>query len=207
MSAFCYYDIETYEADTAADIIGTKEFTAPANYKDPAKIESYINEQKAKAMLRAALHWTTGKVVAICAIRGDGIFKMAGDNEKEILTDFDIFLSGDPDTTLVGKSNHKFDDGYLIGRYLVNNIDLPRALCRDTKDINRIFGWGNNHPQQAKLNSYAIALGIGTKSADGSDVAGMVERNEWDEIADYCLQDVKLTKAIGTRFEDLGGLL
>jgi hypothetical protein len=208
-----FYDIETYRYAPLADIIiGSKEFSAPSNYKDPQKIAENIAEQRARALDKAALHWTTGKVVCICATAETGaVFEYASHDEKAILGDFkdwcNDFQKENGPSCLVGKSNHIFDDGFLIGRYMFHRIGFPQQLVFGTRDINNIFGYGNSHPQQAKLQDYALALCEAKKLANGMDVAGMVDAGKWDEIREYCKQDVKLTKEIWEIYTSCGGIL
>jgi hypothetical protein len=200
-----YYDIETYiDKPTAEKILAKKKFSAPSNWKDPDKIAQNVAEQAENWLSRCALHWTTAKVVCICAIDGDDVFKIASDNERSLLEDFSLW-SSKPGSTLVGKSNHIFDDGFLIGRYMVNHLLIPRPLTARTFDVNQVFGYGRNHPQQSSLNSYAIAFGLDEKLASGDQVHEMVNEGRYDDIADYCLQDVLLVKQITERYLRLGG--
>ena len=64
-------DIETVAIDGAADL--AEPVTAPANWKDPAKIAAYVAEKQAEQTSRAALYPWTARVVAVGIIDGDQV--------------------------------------------------------------------------------------------------------------------------------------
>jgi len=200
-----YYDIETYESLVGKEIIMSKEFSAPSNYKDPIKIEASVKEQAKAALEKAALKWTTGKIVCICAMTDDGQkLGSCGDDEVVIIEDFYTWLSGKDGGTLVGKSNHWFDDGFLIGRHMANNIKFPSNISRKRSfDIDQIFGVKSS--QTGSLDEYARALGLDGKTCSGKDVKHMFEAGRFKDIEDYCMQDVLIVKNICNRFQELGG--
>src|SRR5258708_4313542 len=57
------FDIETAPLDDAADYI--EPATAPANYKDPAKIEAFIADKNAENLATCALDVDLCRIVAI----------------------------------------------------------------------------------------------------------------------------------------------
>ena len=61
------FDIETIPQDEAKLLALAPEFMAPANLKDPAKIEAAIAKKRADYLADAALNWKTAEVVLIGA--------------------------------------------------------------------------------------------------------------------------------------------
>ena len=67
------FDIETIPQDEAKLLALAPEFAAPANLKDPAKIEAAIARKKADYLADAALNWKTAEIVLIGAGDDTGI--------------------------------------------------------------------------------------------------------------------------------------
>lgn len=194
------YDIETaINLETAEQIFATRDYPPDSRLKDSLKIEASIASKKAKDYDKAALHWTTGKVVCICAQSGKDEFALADSDERKVLIQFCTWLEGKESAVLVGKSNRIFDDGFLKGRLLAQSMDIPYILTLKSYDILDFWGFGRGHPQHASLNDISLALGIGSKNGHGSDVAELVEKGDYDAIREYCMNDVVLTKAIWER--------
>src|SRR5512139_3794952 len=82
------FDIETIPQDEARLLALAPEFSAPANLKDPAKIEAAIAKKKADYLSDAALNWKTAEVVLIGASDDDGYFPYTARTEKILITDF-----------------------------------------------------------------------------------------------------------------------
>ena len=199
-----FYDIETITGPTAEQIFADKKYLPDSRLRDPIKIAASIEEKRASDYQKAALHWTTGQIVCIGAKAGDDIFLEAGRDEKRILDDFYEWVSVKVGSVLIGKHNRKFDDGYLIGRCMVNRSGIPRSIQIDLnkiRDVNDIFGYGT-HPQHASLGNYGIALGIGGKSGKGSDVYMLADEDDWEGMKNYCIRDVDLTQEIYSIYEE-----
>lgn len=199
------YDIETYiNKETAEKIFATKEYLPDSRLKDQTKIDANIAEKKAKDYQKAALKWTTGKVVCICAFDGFMKFGHCGSDEKVVLGQFSDWLAVREGHVLVGKSNHIFDDGFLKGRYLANRMLVPQNLAYRTEDIAEFTGKGRSHPQQASLMDMALALGTSIKSGKGSDVGLMADEDDYSSILKYCQNDVKSTWEIWELIKEYG---
>ena len=89
---------------------------------------------------------------------------------------------------LVGFNNDHFDTPILDKYYLLDLWSIPSF------DILREFR--SHTGRRVGLNSMAGAtLGM-YKSGSGSDAIGLYEQGKLQELADYCLDDVKLTKEV-----------
>jgi hypothetical protein len=124
------FDIETIAQDEARLLALAPEFTAPANFKDPAKIEAVIFKKRADYLLDAALNWKTAEIVLIGA--GDDALIQSFDavSEKELIDGFLSLLAGAlGDGVVVGGHNIKgFDLPMLINRARVHGLAIPRGI-------------------------------------------------------------------------------
>ena len=168
------FDIETATNDRASDWFDKVEVKAPSNYRDPAKIEAYITDQKAKLMNKGALSWATGRVIS-CAIvniddRSDVRYNF-NINEKELLKDISVQLSDV--STLWGMNNQNFDNPFLIGRFMFHKLPVPQILKDRANDINNFFGYSSQSGQRGSLDSYLHGLGMELKPMKGSQIPKM----------------------------------
>lgn len=89
---------------------------------------------------------------------------------------------------LVGFNNEHFDTPILDKYYLLDLWSIPSF------DILKEFR--SHTGRRVGLNSMAGAtLGM-YKSGSGADAIGLYEEGKLQELADYCLDDVKLTKEV-----------
>ena len=124
------FDIETIPQDEATLLARAPEFTAPANLKDPAKIEAAIARKRADYLADAALNWKTAEVVLIGAGDGTGIQSLTAESEKELVGNF-LTLLGDAlaDGVAVGGHNVKgFDLPMLVNRARVHGLKIPSTV-------------------------------------------------------------------------------
>jgi predicted PolB exonuclease-like 3'-5' exonuclease len=112
------FDIETIPQDEAKLLALAPEFTAPANLKDPAKIEAAIAKKRADYLADAALNWKTAEVVLIGAGDDTEIKSFTADSEKELIGNF-LSLIADA-----------LGDGVAVGGHNVRGFDLPLLVNR-----------------------------------------------------------------------------
>jgi hypothetical protein len=124
------FDIETIPQDEAKLLALAPEFAAPANLKDPAKIEAAIARKKADYLADAALNWKTAEIVLIGAGDDSGIQSFTAGTEKDLVGNF-LTLLGDAlaDGVAVGGHNVKgFDLPMLVNRARVHGLKIPMTL-------------------------------------------------------------------------------
>lgn len=212
---FVVIDIETVENDHAKELFQKKTYQAPANYKDPAKIEQAVLEKRQADMDRAALHWWTGKIVCICAnVIGleERPRTFIGADEPELLRQYFDWLSTLQSRcnglTILGKSSEYFDRPFIIGRALALDLGLPEILrpYRGIQDIDHIFAFSARCDQISNLGDYAFGLGIAGKTMHGSGVAAlyteilMGDHSKWKTLGDYCAQDTDIATEMLRRY-------
>jgi DNA polymerase elongation subunit (family B) len=124
------FDIETIPQDEAKLLALAPEFTAPANLKDPAKIEAAIARKRADYLADAALNWKSAEVVLIGAGDDTGIQSFTADTEKELIERF-LWLLGRAlaDGVVAGGHNVKgFDLPMLVNRARVHGLRVPSSV-------------------------------------------------------------------------------
>jgi hypothetical protein len=208
-------DIETVANDRAeAYALSHERFEAPANYKDPAKIEQAILAKRSASLEKAGLKWWTGKVVEICCIDTTGRLPPRhyfGEDEGKLLTAFGAGLTTDfKDHYMIGKSVLDFDFPFLMGRFLAHDLGIPSQLRPDNSyrltDVDKIFGYSATSGQRGKLDDYAWGLGITGKTSHGSEVGALYNRillgeeGAIQQLKDYCQQDTQIVVEMFRRY-------
>ena len=173
---------------------------------------------------RAGIYAEFGKIIVVAIGRyfdtenGELGFKtkyFAGENEKEVLTNFRIMLEKlDPvNTRLCAHNGREFDFPYLCRRMLVNEMAPPAILNQtgrkpwdvthlDTMDMWK-FGDFKNY---TSLDLLAALFNVETSKGvmDGSMVNDVFYKDkDLTKIAEYCVGDVV---AIGQIYLKLKGL-
>lgn len=205
-------DIETYQDIPPAVLEAkTAKIQPPKNWKDPDKIAAYIEDAKAKIVRQAALSPLTGRVVAVGLglRRADeqwefGCFVDRTGGEDDLLREVDDALSEIEHGHLITFNGTRFDLPFLVARAMRHGLTLRYRwpVVRYSKrhiDLCQLLGDGS-------LSEWAaLVLGEG-KTGSGADVAGLVEAERWDDLRNYCLEDVRITARLFEAYEDAAWL-
>lgn len=129
-------------------------------------------------------------------------------SEKDlILTAFDMMENRRPkseafhQTRIVGHYVADFDIRFIWQRAFVKGSRLPLWFPRDVKAWDKtvsdtMFMWAGAKGS-ISLDNLCKVLGIeGKTGVDGSMVAGMWEREEYEAVAEYCEQDVERVRRV-----------
>lgn len=209
---YAVIDLETTANDQAPLYYKDKVYKAPANYKDPAKIEAYQLERRHEDQERAALTWWTGKIICATIRSLSGRFTTktwVGDNELAILVPLlDLIAEQGEQIQIIGMCADTFDRPFLIGRCMAHDLGVPPGLktYRPIGDVNDIFGFSHAAGQRGSLSDYAFGLQIAGKTGRGSDIAGWYNEallgnaQRWQDIAKYNVQDVDIVAEMLTRY-------
>lgn len=201
-------DIETYQDDLDPAYLAwkTSNISAPSNYKDPAKIEAYIQEEKIKQMKQFALNPLTGKIILIGLLsdnadviektpfgwqdvegQNEKILQLEG-NEKDILDKFWKVLtvhSMNDGEHIVSYNGKQFDLPFIIHRSTILNISTPRIIV--SKLLNRynhdphldLFNWFGS----GSLVEWSYRLGLSDSLVrDGDKIGGWYESGQMQMI-------------------------
>jgi hypothetical protein len=202
-----FLDLETIAGtDVPEDLL-----KVDSRLKDPVKIAA----AKKEALNKTSFDGAFGKIVSLAFAVDDeeiDVVTRAGPSvrEYEALNMFagrlDAAISEARTTcgadgyaiTWVGH-NIQFDLGFLFKRAAVNRIKLPFRLpwpCNpwDKFVCDTNYLWAGR--DYVKLDTLALVLLGERKTNTGADVAGMWERGEYDRIAEYNRDDVRITREV-----------
>lgn len=202
-------DIETVSLPREILLKNAPEFTAPSNYKDPAKIAEYISAARQRWLDDAALSSMTGRVAIIGTLDMEteewrGYVIRHPEDEKAALERFwaEVFCSGKVGS-VTGWAISGFDLPFLIQRSFVHRLRVPMpALFRGNYfdrdrvvDLQDIWACFSRSKAGLTLADVARACGAGEKSGDGADFARLWETDQ-DAAVAYCKQDCMLVKQL-----------
>lgn len=209
-----FFDIETIPTDLPWVIEDLRaNIRPPSNYSKPETIEKWMAEN-AESAFEGKLHATglDGSYGRICCIGyafDDEPVQTIGTHlqltERTILADFASELSGKRITKIVGHNVAEFDLQFLKKRAIINcaKIDLPfDAKPWDEKIYDTMLKW--DAKKSIGLDKLARVLGIeGKQGMDGSMVWDYYKAGRHAEIAEYCADDVRITRELYKRMSAL----
>ena len=211
------FDIETGPLPAEQIRERMPQFEAPANFKDPAKIEAHIMQKRLDWIERAALDATTGQILAIGVLdaREEGVEKiqyLTGD-EAEIIAAFSsiVMQCGGSGWPLVGWNIFGFDLPFILRRSWIQRVALPewirsgRYWDRCFVDAMEVWACGNRD-QAVSLDLASATLGVGRKSGSGAHFASLWNGSEEERAhaLEYLENDLRLTKAVAERIIPAG---
>lgn len=220
MNTILYLDIETIptQREDVREYIAAS-VTHPGNIKKAETIAAW-NENERPAAIDEAVGKTSfdgafGQVVCVgfSASNEEQPKTVFGLNERSVLIGLNDSLDDilDPSdlftTTIVGHNVIAFDLRFLVQRYMVNGIRPHPVIGRSVQakpwEVDKVYdtmvqfaGVGN----RISLDKLCLALGLpGKGDITGADVWPMVQAGKLPEVADYCADDVRKTRAVFQR--------
>lgn len=196
------FDIETVPQDETRLLALAPEFTAPANLKDPAKIETAIAKKRADYLADAALNWKTAEVVLIGAADDTGVQSFTGRTEKELIGRFlELLDAAIWDGVAVGGHNVKgFDLPMIVNRARVHGLQIPNTLLSFWKgrpqwsecvfDTLEILSFGKFFDGNG-VDDVARVFGLPPKLGHGGDFP-MLWRTDREGAIAYNRRDVEI---------------
>lgn len=175
--------------------------SAPSNYKDPQKIERYIDDELEKWRNRAALKRWSARIVAIGWSELDSNKTNATvgyRNEGAVLSTF-------------MRAMHEINRRVVLAGYFTRRFDIPLITFRCGVRGIKMPGWwpcaGDYASRQAdlcdlfdgeKLSEVAIAHGLPPKLGTGAEVATMTSK----QCRAYVKRDVRIERALIRIYRD-----
>ena len=210
-----YFDIETIPTQSQQAIaMIAAEIKPPAQMKKPETIAEWEATQKQsaidEAVLKTSFDGALGQICCIGLAIDDHPAQAFIGQESDILIAFGNALEAayDPSKNVppvfIGHNVSAFDLRFLFQRYVINGIKPPRFIPFNDKSWSeRIFdtmtyfsGYGN----RISLDKLSLALGLeGKGGITGADVWPMYQAGKIQDIADYCIHDVDLTREVEKR--------
>ena len=210
-------DLETIPVQQEAlkNIVRSK-VTHPKTMKVEKTIAKWEAEQRPQAELDAILKTSFsplfGEIIVIGFAIEDGevfdIHRMKNESENSMLSRFwkvlDNLLGANNSITWIGHNVTSFDLPFLYNRCMINNvkpISLPRNPKAWSKQVfDTLYEVMGNNVAGGSLDTISTILGLGGKDGmDGSQVWPEYQAGNIDKIADYCRNDVNLTREIYKR--------
>lgn len=209
-SGYVVLDIETVALPQAAEYLDPVE--APANYKDPAKIAAYCAEKQQDQIDKAALDPDLCRLVCLGWWReGENEPQTyvipTDEHERKALSLLWRFVSLDTRGThamIVGYNTLGFDLPILMRRSLYLKVQAP-ALNLDryrTPHVDLMQRLSHNGLLRTRsLNFYCRRFGLNVPSdpVKGTDIAALVEADDWLAIEAHCASDVRKTAMLAER--------
>jgi DNA polymerase elongation subunit (family B) len=217
---YLYLDIETIPTgDAAARAYLSIKVEAPANYKDPDKIAAFKVEAALTAWEKSSFDGFFGRVACIGWAFGDAVtftqsfgpHSDAYDAEADTIMNFIEMTTAQLDNgmtyappSIVGHNVAGFDIPFLTRRMVTLGIQIPRWWPRNPKPWDNAIIDTMQLPggrDMLSLDYICHALGIpGKDGMTGVDVWPMWQAGRYDEIAEYCKDDVERTRAVHRKF-------
>lgn len=214
-------DIETVPTQLAwvrDDIAAT--IKAPGTLKKPESIAEWERESKPaaveEAVQKTSFDGTYGQIVCIgWAIDDDDpqsevVRDLSPDQERALLRSvFSAWSRAASATrgtrpTIVAHNAVGFDIPFIWKRCIVHGIRPPFFFPRDPKPwadtvFDTMTQWSGTK-DKISLDRLCKALGLeGKAGMTGADVWPAAQAGEWDRIAEYCRDDVRLHRAVWRR--------
>ena len=206
-----FIDIETIPGPVPPS---PESIQAPANYKDPEKIKAYCENAVQDEWRKESMLSHRGRVLCIgWAVDDEEVHSvLIGGDERDLFTVFWASLSHDlpresvRSLTWVGFNLKTFDLNWLRHRavkYGLKSLAAQLPADRYPRNVFDLRDWWNGADYQGKGKLEEIAAFFGlpgkTDGVDGSKVFGFWQAGRLAEIAEYCRQDVEVTRALYQR--------
>ncbi len=200
-------DVATAPLDNAADFITLDDISAPANYKDEAKIAAYIEGARSERLSKAALDPDTCRIIGLgCKyLDGDGgaqiLTILHPEEERPALKQWLDNLRGFENHRFVSFNGLRFDWPVLMRRcaYLglpvpPINLDKYRTTHVDVYDKLTYHGTVSAH----SLGWYVKRMGWTdlVKPLSGAEEAQVPQTGKWHELSDSLRHDITATQRL-----------
>lgn len=218
--------IAAMRADMKAELDEALEaIRAPSNYRDEAKISEYVNTKHAElvaahdakvqdAYLKTSFDGGMGQICAIGWAVDDeepGVYyveDLTPAAERKLLEDFFCVLTdarkpGDP-MCFVGHNIIGFDIRFIWQRAIVLGVKPPYNFPRDPKPrgdstFDTMTAWAGPK-DRVSMDKLCRIFGIpGKGEISGADVWPMVQAGRIEDIAAYCIGDIRRTRELHRR--------
>lgn len=197
-------DVEAVAIDGAGAYLEPVE--APANYKDPAKIEQFKAEKQLELLNRCALDPDLARIVVL------GTSQAGQDEAQVLLTDaeeaaaLDAFwdrLRPYPYPRIVGYNILGYDLLLMMRRSLYLGVKVPplsvgKYRHPDIDDLMLMLSFDGALKFRG-LAFYAKRFGLELPEGSGKDVAGLMADGNTDAIVAHCLSDLRVTRQLAER--------
>lgn len=203
-------DIETIPSQKAGLLEEIRATIAPpGNISKPESIAKWMEENAdtsaQETYRKTALNGSQGEIICIgWSIDNrpvESMIRHLDEPEHYLLKSFYSRFEVEYVETIIGHNLIAFDARFMFQRSVINGVHPSFNLHNDTRYSGGLVfdtmtawaGWGN----RISLKNLCSALNIEVKQGDitGANVWDAVQAGRYDEIAEYCRQDVEATRA------------
>jgi len=192
-----FFDIETVKGTVN---INPDDLKAPSNYKSAEAIAKYQQAKAQEIEAKAGLNSFTAKICCIgYAVNDDPAKYIVGINEQEVLTKFADALEVEA-VTWIGYNILAFDLPFIYHRAIKYGLKgLKNMLPQDSRqysyDVMKKIS-PTDYASRVSLKDAALYFGLENpkNKMSGADVQSYYDAGRFDEIGQYCLMDVEITR-------------
>jgi len=140
------------------------------------------------------------KITCICCedLNEDYQCSFINDNEEDIIKNFTDFIKRNNYKWLVSANGKDFDLPFILLRSYLLEISLINV--RHLLFINHFDVVNDITNKKISLNNLAKIYKLGEKTGDGKNAIELYNRGMYEELSDYCLNDVHLTKLVYKKY-------
>lgn len=186
------------------------EFSAPANYKDAEKIQTWKAKKQEEWLLDAPMSALSGKILAFAyKPDGDDCKVESDENESELLKKFWELYRANGDCQFVGYDARNFDIPFLVRRSWKNKVVVPNILngkFLNWKFVDLAQVWNCGSVERVSLGTLAKFFGIENTMPEKATFFALWKANP-DSAKKFLCDSLELTQAIGEAMGVLEGEL
>jgi hypothetical protein len=199
------FDCEAVAIDAAGEFL--EPVDAPANYKDPAKIEAYQKEKQAELLARCSLDPDLARILTIGTSIGSHeqvAVCLTDADEAVALEQFWDLVRPYPFPRLVGYNCLGYDLPLMLRRSLYLGVKVPplqigKYRHPDVDDLMMILSFDGAIKFRG-LAFYCKRFGIDVPDEHkGKDVAALAAAGDISAVRAHCLADIRRTRLLGER--------
>jgi DNA polymerase elongation subunit (family B) len=194
-----FIDLETIPSPEKPSL---DDIEAPQNYKDPEKILAYKESAVLKEWSKQALHPLKGRIFVIgYAINDSPAQVIYSTDEKEMILELERIMIELKYFKIVGHNFLDFDSAFLYTRGIKYGTAMRSLILnakQDVEDTIKMFA-GISYDKQNRYSMKDICkfLGIPAKTEmDGSMVFDYYRDGRFEEIKNYCKEDVEVLRQV-----------
>lgn len=150
--------------------------------------------------------WYNNCITCICAKDSEGeSFSWTIENHTEeiLIKEFIMWIRDREHFTLITKNGKGFDIPFILSRVIQLGLhyeDYSFLLNMRHIDLHLIT------KKWISLDDMAKLLGVKSKIGTGLDAIKYYNEKSWEELKDYCMNDVRVTKEVYRKLKELGVL-
>lgn len=166
----------------------------------PIDMQKYnaLEEDKKTEMLNPI----DSKIIAI-GLRHSGKDHIFYGDEKTILNDFWTKLksitNGSIYFPIVGFNINQFDMPFLTARSFILGVTIVPFVQKQVVELRDKINAYKYGPARGKMKEFAKLIGVGIMDVDGSDVAPLYEKEDFETINKYLAKDLEITEKLYLR--------